>query len=120
MKKSNLIYCCLAVFVTGCALGYCVGYQRAFNKIGDDMRSDNFSGGQNNAQVVAREYVYTLQKLDSGRAEDIADLRTHALVFLRVYFQGVQNARNAGYNWTPNSVILSNVTTYLAEYPNKK
>jgi hypothetical protein len=117
MKKSIVIILCLLVFVIGSTLGYSIGFRKAFHRIGDEMERDQMVDAQDNMQCEARGYLYSLQALDSGRTEDIADLRKRALGHLRVYVKGVQELRDRGYEWTPNTQIFSNVTVYLTQHP---
>src|SRR6266404_1050591 len=114
MKKSNALFLSLAVFIAGVALGYFVGFRRGHEKTGDDMVRDQLEDGQFAAQCEARGYLYSLQAIDSGRAEDIADVRKRALSHLRVYVSGVEDLRRLGYDWTPNRETFSNATAYLA------
>jgi hypothetical protein len=81
------------------------------------MVSDNLREGQFVAECEAREYLFSLQALDSGRAEDIDGLRKRALTHLKVYVQGVHDFRAQGYTWTPvNQALYTNAMTYLAEH----
>src|SRR5438093_9217735 len=120
MKKSSVIFLCLLMFVLGSALGYRVGLRRALHKIGDEMTQDQLVDAQHAMELEARGYLYSLHALDSGRAEDIADLRKRAMTHMRVYIQGIQDLHDLGYEWTPSSLILSNATAYLAEHPREK
>jgi|SRR5882762_3295847 len=120
MKKSGIIILCLLVFVLGSALGYRIGLRRALHKIGDEMESDQLSDAQFASQCEARGYLYSLQALDSGRAENITDLRKRGLSQLRIYVQGVQDLHNLGHAWTPDEQTFSNATAYLAEHPSNK
>jgi hypothetical protein len=85
--------------------------------VGDEMVNDQLKDGQFVAECEAGEYLYSIQALDSGRAEDIAGLRKSALTHLKVYVQGVHDLRAQGYTWTPvNQEFYTNVMTYLAEH----
>jgi hypothetical protein len=72
---------------------------------------------QHAQELEVRGYLYSLHALDSGRVEDIADVRKRALSHLRVYVSGVEDLRRLGYDWTPSREIYSNATAYLAQHP---
>ena len=117
MDKSEFISLSLVVFVAGAALGYIVGFRMGHHKTGDDMTRDQLEDAQFASECEARGYLYSLQALDSERAEDISDLRKRAMSHLRVYVKGVEDLHRLGYDWTPNEQTFSNATTYLAEHP---
>lgn len=120
MKKSNAILLSVFVFIVGIALGYFAGFRRGHEKTGDDMVRDQMEDAQFAAQCEARGYLYSLQALDSGRAEDVAAVRQRALSHLRVYVSGVDDLRRMGYEWTPNRETFSNATAYLSQHPREK
>ena len=120
MKTFVAILFCLLTFALGFALGHRVGLRRALHKIGDEMTQDQLVDAQNAEQLEVRGYLYSLHALDSGRAEDIADLRKRAMTHMRVYVQGIQDLHDLGCEWTPSSLILSNATAYLTEHPREK
>ena len=120
MKRTSTIFVCLVALALGVAVGYRVGLRRALHKIGDEMTRDQFVDAQHAVQLEARGYLRSLHALDSGRPEDIADLRKRALTSLRVYVSGVEDLRRLGYDWTPSREIYSNATAYLAGHPREK
>src|SRR5689334_209888 len=96
MKKLTVMFICVVVFALGLALGHSVGLRRALHRIGDEMVGDQSRDGQHAMECEARGYLFSLQALDSGRAEDIAALRERALTHLRVFVQGVYDLRGEG------------------------
>lgn len=121
MKKLKPLCILLVIFALGFALGHTVGLRRALHRIGDEMVGDQLRDAQHAAECEARGYLFSLQALDSGRAEDIAALRERALTHMRVFVQGVQDLRREGYDWTPvNWQFYTNATLYLADHPKTK
>jgi|SRR5579862_371780 len=120
MKKSSVIFLCLIALVLGAAIGYRVGLRRALHKVGDEMTRDQLVNAQEAGQLEARGYLRSLHALDAGGAEDIADLRKHALTSLPVYVSGVEDLRRLGYDWAPSPEIYSNATAYLAAHTSEK
>src|SRR5947207_16011540 len=120
MKKTTVIAVCSLTLFLGFVAGHRIGLRRALHKIGDEMSRDQLVDAQHAEELEARGYLYSLHALDSGRAEDIAELRKRAMTHLRVYVQGIQDLNDLGYMYTPNSLILSNATAYLAEHPGQK
>ena len=120
MKRTTAIFICLVTLALGFALGHRIGLRRTLHKIGDEMSRDQLVDAQHAMELEVRGYLYSLHAVDSGRAEDIADLRKRAMTHMRVYVQGIQDLRDLGYDWTPSSLIFSNATNYLAEHPREK
>lgn len=120
MKKSSAIFLCLVALILGVGIGYRVGLRRALHKIGDEMARDQLVDAQHAEELEARGYLRSLRALDAGGAEDITDLRKHALSSLRVYVSGVEDLRRFGYDWTPNREIYSNAIAYLVAHPSEK
>jgi len=121
MKKLALSFLFLMVFAAGFGLGHTVGLRRALHRIGDEMVGDQLRDGQHALECEARGYLFSLQALDSGHAEDIAALRERAVTHLRVFVQGVHDLRSEGYDWTPvNWQFYTNATLYLADQQKKK
>jgi len=121
MKKSNVVFICVLVFVLGAALGYRVGLRRALHKIGDEMVGDQLRDAQHASEAEARGYLFSLQALDSGRAEDITHFRERALSHLRGYVHEVRDLQAEGYTWTPvNHQFYSNAVAYLTDHPKEK
>ena len=120
MKKRNVILLSVLILAIGGALGYFIGFRRSREKAGDDMVRHQLEDGQFAAQCEARGYLYSLQALDSGRAEDIAALRQRALSHLRLYVSGVEDLHRLGYKWAPSRETFSNATAYLAQHPRQK
>jgi len=120
MKRTTAIFICLVTLAFGFAIGHRIGLRRALHKIGDEMTRDQLVDAQHAMELEVRGYLYSLHALDSGRPEDIADLRKRAMTHMRVYVQGIRDLRDLGYDWTPSSLILSNATNYLAEHPREK
>jgi hypothetical protein len=121
MKQLKLLFILLAVFALGFGLGRAVGLRRALHRIGDEMVADQLRDAQHAAECEARGYLFSLQALDSGRAEDITALRERALTHLSVFVQGVHDLRGEGYDWTPvNGQFFTNATLYLAGHQKKQ
>lgn len=120
MKKLLLPLILLVAFAAGFGLGHAVGHRRAIHRIGDEMVGDQLRDAQHATECEARGYLFSLQALDSARAEDIAALRERAITHLRVFVQGVHDLRAEGYDWTPvNWQFYTNATLYLAGHERK-
>jgi hypothetical protein len=121
MKKLTIILSCVFVFLLGSALGYCVGIRGRIHNTGKQMEIDQLENAQFAVECEARGYFYCLQALDSGRSEDISNLRQRAMRHLRGYVQEVHYLRGLGYTWTPvNNQLYTNATIYLAAHPRTK